>query len=136
MICFSILLYFGSDAKSTKWNIPFTGSTAQHDSILYDAGITYLFRRDWALDVQDELGIRPFQIGPNPTADLLYIQWKEGQIKDVRIWDIQGKAYAIPPSHQTANTLTLDLHSLTPGMYFLQTTLQNGQQDIHKIQKR
>lgn len=108
---------------------------AQHDSTFYDAGITYLFRRDWALEVQSELASSSVQLGPNPTPDFLYIQSESGRIEDVRIWDIQGKVYSHMPSQQTEDALTLDLHSLTPGMYFLQTTLQNGQQQIHTIQK-
>lgn len=108
---------------------------AQHDSILYDAGITYLFRRDWALEVQAELAETTLQIGPNPTSGLLFVQSEAERIEGIRIWDVQGKYYFLPPSNQSANALALDLHSLTPGMYFLQTILQNGQQHIRKIQK-
>ncbi len=55
---------------------------------------------------------------PNPTDGILYVQLPEGIDRTCSIWSTDGRRVAVPHV-RTGNTLQLDVHAVTPGLYLL-----------------
>lgn len=68
---------------------------------------------------------------PNPTFGPVYFQSKN-DIENVSLYDISGKRIALP---YIASEKTINLSSLSKGVYFLHTVV-HGQTQVHKIIKK
>ena len=69
-------------------------------------------------------------IYPNPTKNEIHIKGNKASIKSIIIKDITGKIKL----KQTNNTLTISLHELSNGIYFIEIETQN-EKVIKKIEK-
>ena len=69
-------------------------------------------------------------IYPNPTKNEIHIKGNKSSIKSIIIKDITGKIKL----KQTNNTLTVPLHGLSNGIYYIEIETQN-EKVIKKIEK-
>ena len=70
----------------------------------------------------------PFRVYPNPSSGMFYLYSTSvaGAIKDIKVYDIQGKL--VPISTATIdheNLLLIDLNNNIKGMYFLKISTTN-----------
>lgn len=75
---------------------------------------------------------------PNPVADKLYLQDKQGnllngQFEQISIVDIQGKQVFNSSAKNTSAESGIDVKALPTGIYVLQVKLANGTSSTHKL---
>lgn len=74
-----------------------------------------------------------FTIYPNPTSDVLYVQFSDSQqIEFIRLLDLAGKKIR-ENQFNKLGLVTLDVSDLSSGQYFLQVKLSNGTTDTRKV---
>lgn len=78
-----------------------------------------------------------FVVYPNPTSDVIYIQFgenPESSLKKINLYDQAGKIVRqlIPANEITNNTITIDVSQLAPGTYNISIE-QNSSITNHKI---
>jgi PKD repeat protein len=78
----------------------------------------------------DEMGqLKPVQLYPNPTRDILSIKLSDNASKAlsrIDIRDISGKLIKQLPISGFRNNITVDVQDLSEGVYFIQFLMQNG----------
>jgi glucose/arabinose dehydrogenase len=120
------------------WSTNFSGnfSTFGEDvnGELYIAGIsngTISKIVDTTLSLADENNAS-YQVYPNPTSENLYVQWNGNEAPNrITLWNIHGQKMEVPSSF-TENKISIDVRSLTKGVYFLQTE-NNGTTKTQKV---
>lgn len=78
-------------------------------------------------------------LSPNPASDVLNVEFKEEIDQQVKISliDEMGKvALEIPAETYSMGAVRLDLSNLTPGMYLLNVTTEDGKNKVLKVIKR
>jgi hypothetical protein len=99
-----------------------TGDTRGHAFIA-------LINRSVILNTQEKFADPPLSIYPNPVQDHLHISPSE-KIKDLRVRNLMGELIL---SQNKAEDL--DLRGLSPGVYFLEVSLTQGQNRTQKFVK-
>ncbi len=78
-------------------------------------------------------------LSPNPASDILNVEFSEEIDQPVKISmiDEMGKvAFEIPAHTYSMGAVQLDLSDLTPGMYLLNVTTEDGKNKVLKVIKR
>jgi uncharacterized repeat protein (TIGR01451 family) len=89
-----------------------------------------------------QLGINDFENGdfvfyPNPVADRVTISVKNnGSVASIAVYDILGKLIVSEKPTSAASTHTIDLSSLSKGVYLLEVTSDNNLKVVKKFVKK
>ncbi|HAP00302.1 MAG TPA: hypothetical protein DCQ93_00105 [Bacteroidetes bacterium] len=71
-------------------------------------------------------------IYPNPVIEKLFVSSYSSLVNEIEIKDIFGRT-VLPPITIKHSPFALDVHPLSPGIYFVQVTYQTGKISIQKI---
>ena len=71
-------------------------------------------------------------IYPNPVTEKLFVSSYPSLVNKIEIKDIFGRT-VLPPITIKQSPFTLDVHTLSPGIYFVQVTYHTGKISIQKI---
>lgn len=82
------------------------------------------FLNNEVLSIKDNFFLNDVSITPNPVVNLLKVSLKEGFLKQVVIFDINGKIVYSKKSNQ--NKLTINFENKTQGIYFLRIISDKG----------
>ncbi|MEM7372432.1 MAG: T9SS type A sorting domain-containing protein [Bacteroidota bacterium] len=110
---------------------------AAHDSVFYDAGLVYVFEREWplAIDRQTVFSDLPIQLLHNPSAELsLRNQSGQPQTVDLQLLDLNGKQL-IQKTVPIVDSWTQDFPSLAAGIYLVKWTHPDFGQHVQKWMK-
>jgi uncharacterized repeat protein (TIGR01451 family) len=82
----------------------------------------------------DEFENADFIFYPNPVSDIVTIQVKnEGTIANIALYDVLGKMIVTQKQTTTLSTQTLDLSSVSKGMYLLEVTTDTNLKVVKKL---
>ena len=102
-------------------------------------GYEYGEAEDYCVYVQDSsfLGVSEhdllFTVYPNPTSDLLTIEFNDSDLKHISLTNAVGQ---LVQNYASANKMVLDLSAYESGVYFLFITNSKGQRAVRKVIKR
>lgn len=107
-----------------------TGSSAAFESIALKSGnegwavgsggtIIHFIDESSSASLKEKTKVDLIQVYPNPVKDILSIDWQE-EIESIEIYSEIGQLV------QTESTKSFSVDNLQTGIYFLQTTTQNG----------
>jgi hypothetical protein len=89
-----------------------------------------------------QLGINDFENGdfvfyPNPVADFITISVKNtGSVANIAVYDILGKLIVSEKPTSAASTQTIDMSSLSRGVYLLEVTSDSNLKVVKKFVKK
>ncbi len=88
-----------------------------------------------SLGITDEVLFSDFKVFPNPSTDIIHINFTQSSDYSMQISDMNGKIFMVKNTNQLTNTL--DLSHLARGMYLLllQDTT-NHTYNVLKIEKK
>ena len=75
------------------------------------------------------------KVYPNPTADVLNIEFPENEISNVSLLDVQGRI-VISEISEAKGIVTLQVKNVPTGIYILQVADKNGRQYYQKVVKK
>ncbi|RFC55576.1 T9SS type A sorting domain-containing protein [Brumimicrobium aurantiacum] len=73
-----------------------------------------------SLSIDNESELSSFSLYPNPTKDQVHVKWTEINVKSIQIISFQGKTIKSIPVNQSTGVQTIDLGTLSPGVYFVE----------------
>jgi len=78
------------------------------------------------------------EVYPNPARETLYLAYKNKNaiLENIRIYSINGTLLKTFPIQGRQSERTIDIHSLTQGMYFYRVELSNGKRARGKFVKK
>lgn len=82
------------------------------------------FLNNEVLSIEDNLFLNNITITPNPFANLIKVSLQEGVLKEVILFNLNGKIVYSKKSNQ--NKISLNLNDLTKGVYFLRVITNKG----------
>ncbi len=108
------------DVQSSEWPV----TTANVGSILY---IDNLFLKSSLLGVFEYADLKS-RYYPNPVSDVLYVQFEKNisSIMNVFIYDAVGRKTELNGFSRNANSMTIDVSNLSPGIYFYEIRTVEG----------
>ena len=88
-----------------------------------------------SLGITDEVLFSDFKVFPNPSTDIIHINFNQSSDYSLQISDMNGKILLVKNTNQLINTL--DLSHLARGMYFLLLKdTANHTYNVLKIEKK
>ena len=82
------------------------------------------------LNVDESMELRPYSFYPNPTSDVINIHYSpDVNVEKVEIYGMDGKMY----HEQNFNMETININSLSNGIYMMKVVLDNGNTYTDKI---
>ena len=90
-------------------------------------------------DMDDNVGVESlkeitFSVFPNPTTGMLHVQCSE-PVQQIEIYDLSGRRI-MSCNGQAEQLNTLNVNSLTSGVYFIRIHTQDNQSSISKFIKQ
>lgn len=80
-----------------------------------------------------ELASNQVLIYPNPAANVLSLNWSEGIVSAVRVFDFLGKPVFTTSVYSSATSLEILVRYWPAGFYFLQISDEQGRQTVRKV---
>lgn len=74
------------------------------------------------------------RIFPNPAGDFIQLQQEKNQLFNASIFSLQGKK--LVPEFKLKPNTKIDVSFLSPGIYLLKTTTENGKSNFQKFSKK
>ena len=82
----------------------------------------------------DDLTSSQTSIFPNPTSGIVTVTNKEELVKNIQLYDVNGKLLINQEANQ--NWFTMNLNSYSSGIYFIKTTTESGKTQNTKLIKK
>ena len=86
-------------------------------------------------ELDESLNSHQINIYPNPTSDILNIYCNDKSEVEINIKDIKGRSVAKLENATLYNNPSIDLGSLSNGVYFLEISFSLKDKKVYKIQK-
>jgi hypothetical protein len=121
------------------WGVPDLGAALE--VIKTNAPITFsLYEVMEPSTGNTDIAEKPFdlKIFPNPTAQSITIKFNSrgGNITSIKLFDIYGKEFLSKRVDYNANMIDIDLKQLPPGVYIVNSYLENGSKISRKVIKK
>lgn len=137
---------YSTDNGSTWIEIPSTGmmgpvlilqSLAYFNGHVYAGTNLYLYKIQLSIasSVADAETIE-HSAYPNPTTDLLNLNWQKGSFNQLQVRDLQGRLVSEQALDALSNQAQINVQSWAPGLYFYQLQSADGQLLRGKFVKR
>jgi hypothetical protein len=119
-----------------------TGDTIRNSASIYFDFNPPIITNTFNTEFVAQLGINDFENGdfvfyPNPVADRVTISVKNnGSVASIAVYDVLGKLIVSEKPTSAASTHTIDLSSLSKGVYLLEVTSDSNLKVVKKFVKK
>ncbi len=83
---------------------------------------------------ENENDLRPLRIWPNPSTDILHVEWRENEDFTLEIHDLQNRL--IHAKTHLTGPYTVEVPHFANGLYLVTVTGRSGMRSTHKWIKR
>lgn len=90
------------------------------------AGVIVFNENGLSLGIKNQVQNENFSIYPNPAKDFITIDFNNNYINHLSVFDIHGKEVISTDANQKEHSITVNVSSLSKGIYFVQIKTNNG----------